>query len=756
MPDGEVPEIKDPFVEDPVEHPEEDEEPGEAGGYRFAAQVAELATDMEKLADVQLTDKLVQQVIEAGRTAAQNPLEALRDPTKTSQRLDNLDQRRDQALAKISETSVRDAHASFLDVMFGLDVKGQDSEGRRKAADTLLTHLVYGVQGKPLPATMSSESSSSVQELARRFKGITELDYWMTLANAYDGDPVKLADLNEHMVFMGITGQMTPLDRPFVWADANAVAWQVDQLIAASGANPVRPAGSATGSVDIAEIYRRAASLRYNGKPVPRSVVAELVRLALGELITGVRPSPRTVLTPGREPVLRALEPEAPPSGADPKTTADIASRNRTRAAATDLLKLTARDTAGAGQPTGKATAAGTRSAEALRTMSRAGRNALGDLLRHQTNILSNAIRRSSGGSSIASTFEGLLKTADLATALDTWSSRYRSLNVDPAQLADTLADLKVRMKAVIDGLDVFSDPLKNPGDASAQTIREILSAIALEVGFEANELLLGGVIDTGTRLGGAIAAVDGTGLQGRSRKAAALARDGAGGLGEFVTDYLKTYTKAPWGAELKAAADAWSAADQKDMASLAKQTPLFVTAIEGVEQRMKTLTGEQRFMAQTTVDALCHAVRERLLGTIATGNPDALLGQFPQLAAQLEGHFTTFESVTDLPSYWSRVKNAISGTPPDGLAFGDRLGAWQKVAFGQPPIDPPALAAVTYPVVEAVVDYRVKIEQGKNTPADKAELLRLLDTILATMEGRMVQIAGVNPLRTAPSTAFS
>src|SRR4051794_22625701 len=330
------PVVEDPFkesqVDDPeVNDPDEDEElEGEQSP--LVEEVADSAADLEQIAGEQLTDSLVQDVVSNGRSAAFNPMEAISRPDQKSARLAALTARRDSVLSSLTDADVSAAHVSFVDAMFGITFDSLAVTERGPAADRLLTQILYASKGQPLAPDQGSQAA--LDKVVTVWKGVSDPAFWGSFASYYDGEAITVDGAKEHLAFLRIAGDLSPLTQGFTWATESAKAFMVDRLIGASGATVPDNGGDSGGRIDIAEMYRTAATLATRGQSVPRTVAAELMRLALGQLAGGVESVARKPVEPARKSLERNLQPEQAQPGSDQKTQDAVRDRNVARAAA--------------------------------------------------------------------------------------------------------------------------------------------------------------------------------------------------------------------------------------------------------------------------------------------------------------------------------------------------------------------------------------------------------------------------------------
>jgi hypothetical protein len=730
--------FEDPALEDPGAEERDEELDREEEARGFVAEVTASSKALEQVGNAELTGSMAQDLVVDARTPFTNPREAISRPSPNP-RLDALIARRDAALATLTDADVSAAHITFVDQVLGVDLGTTGAGDRGATADRLLARMRALVQEKPVPPTGDANADAQLQKVVEQWKKLDDGPFWESLAAPWDGDPVTADGAKEHLAFLRVAGDLTPLGDAMLWRTADAKAWAIDQIIQASSASPAASGEAAGGRIDIAAMYRRAGKLISLGKPVPRSIGVELVRIALAELSGGVKATVRRTPEPARDSVKRRLEPQQPPAGASPSEVQAANARNRARAAATDLLGAARTDTSlPKNIDIGRVG-----SARLLGITARAGRAASGEMLAHSVADVVNAIGRSSGkgAGNVAKRAQAVVDKSGVVDAVAKWSDLYNAQTRDPAKLEQACGDLKVRLRAVVDGLNTGFNGM-DPTESLAFGLLPTFEALVTEVGAETAELLSGQAIETGTRLGGPRAATHAAGLQGRARNAAVIARDGKGGLSDFVSKQLASYTSKSWYADIKTAADAWTTADQTDLATMLAATSTFSTSLSSVRAKLSGLAADEAYFARNAIDALAHAVIDRLAGVTATGESLPPGTDLPTLTKALDASLATFDAPANLASYWKTAKSGISGVP-DGLDLSGCIAKWIAATQGDGAHDVVAVARTTYAVAEAVTDYRQRIESGSFKLADKATLLRTLDTILFTMSKRVAALDG-------------
>ena len=699
---------------------EEDDDESNPEAEALVAAVNDGASKLQELSATLLTDALTSRIDEASTTVEVNAQEVIGDGVPPGSRLELLQDRLGRALQ--GKLPLASAQCEFLETVFGFDFSAVAPLKRNATAKTLLTHLAYGIDGDMLGVTQSSNAKDTVQNIASKFNSMSDKAYWKALASAYDGERCGTDDddgrsnLTKHLVFMGLSIEMSPQAK-YRWPHSNGVSFQVDQLIAAASRGEGEP-------VDMGVMYRRAAKLSADGKPIPRAITAELVRMAIAELSFGVHPSMGATDIPTREVIERALTPELGQS--DLAADALAQKRNQVRDAARKLLP-----------DKGDASSTSATGGEMMLPRNiRAARGFLSDLIVYQTDRLSATL----SDPKKAATFKSLLETFEIAKVIDAWSKAYRAGTSDPDTLLPLLQDVASRANSFGSAIDInFSTA--STDDATACGAKQILQQVTREIAYEASELLRPNALTSCSQVGAAETFVESLTEQERARRRACICRDSNQGLGDYVNTAARTYTKASWFVELKDAADAWTLADTRNLDNLSSATATFADKLDDIEGYiggLPTTRSTEVAIARQTIDAVTSAVLDRWSQLQAVDSTAVLSDALKQ---QLASRLTESTPVPDVVEHWSKGKGTIGGKLSlKSVGLAKKLVAWQNALSG---LNPSAanIAATTYSAVEGIIDYRQQIQNGTNTPADKTILLGLLDDILSTMSSRLTAI---------------
>ena len=674
------------------------------------------ASELEALAAHQLTDALTQRVSDAATKPVDNPLEVTRTETKAETRLGNLQGQVDRALNGLGASV---GAQDFLSILFGFDTSTLPRSARTAGALTLLTHIVYAATGEPLMMTSNSNAADTVTDLTEKLNAMTDRAYWRTLSDFYSGTSTPTAELGKQLVFMGLTAELNPMTETFTWPTSDAKALAVDELLAAASKGKGSP-------VDLAGLYRRAATLTMNGTSVPRAITAELVRMAIADLSLGNHPSVGRFETPNTDNIKTSLAAETPPS--DPAEQKAAQDRNDARTSARALLPGS-----GAAKQVG-----GTAQQETLRTTMRASRGYLGDMLTYHADRIVDLVGRTPGGSKASGQLDTIVSISQLGDAVDAWSAAYRSSTTDPETLRGLLDTVASRAKLVDSALRTTFGSMTDPAQNLAQSFSWVVGACTSEIAFEASELLGTDVKTTCDLTAAAVTYVEEATIRGRNRVAAQLARDSKVGLGDYIHKVGDGYETKGWYADLKNAGTAWSTADTRDLSSLGKATAAFAVATQKVAAAVEQLPANaaaEAATARSILDAMTEAVIDRLQRLKAT-DPAGTSGALPdKLVQTLRSGLSTPKPPNNLADYWRTSKKGVRGKLRGDLdsALAKKLKAFQKTA-GQ---SPDARARAALDSAKVIEGYRYQVELTAKEP-QKTQLLVALDNLLVAISLRL------------------
>jgi hypothetical protein len=129
-------------------------------------------------------------------------------------------------------------------------------------------------------ADLDAETLHSLETLAAEWKNMSDGDYWRKLADYVEKDPDEFS-FGDQIVFMNITIRIGRSSGGFMWDSTQDKVDAVKDLEKAYE----------DGGSSAASMYRRAATLKYKNAPIPRVVMAGLLKLAFAWL--GVQVSRR-------------------------------------------------------------------------------------------------------------------------------------------------------------------------------------------------------------------------------------------------------------------------------------------------------------------------------------------------------------------------------------------------------------------------------------------------------------------------------
>ena len=167
------------------------------------------AADLEKFGSTELDRDLTNQFVTATKTASTNTSEVVRD-TQGQSRLDVIQDRLNRALQGVLPDVA--AYREFFQSLFGFEVPP-------KCDPTKVLMQLSDILG----STQNSGATAAITEISTQFKAMPDAAYWSALAAAYDGERCPTDELGKHLVFMGVTSEITaPPKDTFYWPHANA------------------------------------------------------------------------------------------------------------------------------------------------------------------------------------------------------------------------------------------------------------------------------------------------------------------------------------------------------------------------------------------------------------------------------------------------------------------------------------------------------------------------------------------------------
>jgi hypothetical protein len=525
------------------------------------------------------------------------------------------------------------------------------------------------------------------------------------------------AFLREQAAWMGLVADLSLPDhnQPWTWNSAAEKADLVDTLVTA-----------ATGSaLPVTAVLRRLRTLTRGADPLPRAVAAELAQLALAAL-AGVK----TAFEPDRAGVVNIKE-RPPEPTAPPAEQAEHVAREALRSVAHDLANFDA----GLTDPWDT------------------------DLYRNKLSTVYADVKaqfrarepEDPSEPSSEQRYQRLLEVVGpldgaVIEALDTWSATIASGSTDPADYVAAAREVEAAIGGFLQRLEPF-DRMTTP---EQQRVGLILRNLAMEVGLEAGEVLLGQVAPSTPaaglrhelqRIPEAQMRLDlqkkAAGLVGNRMKAA------------VVLKRLKLpAAKTPWKTALTTAVTAFdTAAGAKplDRTALAAAANNVITV--GTQARTaagQQLQGADRQTVIDVLDLLCAAAADVLEQTppAPDGAADLLGPQVDRLRQAITPPPLPAPGV-GLDKFWSDQKaNALRLLPSAqrkqvddamNLDLGSELARLTKLAAAG---NADAIEAQGWTVIRILRAYKSAVRKLPDEQAEpRARLAAALDGVAASVE---------------------
>ena len=357
-----------------------------------------------------------------------------------------------------------------------LGVAAADATKVGAVADAALEGLRARLRGEaPRNEALPADLVTLLNEAAKAWRSTSDADFWASMAKV--AQPAKGASpeafLREQAAWMGLVADLSLPDhnQTWTWNSAAEKADLVDTLVTAA-------AGSA---LPVTAVLRRLRTLTRGADPLPRAVAAELAQLALAAL-AGVK----TAVEPDRNSVImikeRAPEPTAPPA-----EQAEHDAREALRGAAHALVLV---DDASMADPFD----------------TRLYRNKLSTVYADMMAQFRQMEPENPGEPSGEQRYQRLLEVVGplhgaLVEALDRWSAAIASGSTDPADYVAEAREVEAALEGFLQRLDEARDPTDHNTKlfapfTSPEQIRvgSVVRRLAVEVGLEAGEVLLGQV----------------------------------------------------------------------------------------------------------------------------------------------------------------------------------------------------------------------------------------------------------------------
>jgi hypothetical protein len=623
------------------------------------------------------------------------------------------------------------ARAKFVAVVLGVGATPETPISR--AADGILERLRQALSG--------GRTDDTVAALAKTWRTTSEESFWRSLASSTYVSAELTGSRIEHLAWMGLVCELSPMNADFAWDRPGDKQQWVDRLIAAAGDEH-----------DVADVYIDASAIGRH-ESLPRAVIAELVQLALANL-------PEVKVD--RSSRFLVLNDETP----EP-----------------DFLSMPIRDRE-APRKLYNAQETLRKNALALRTKpvgvffqeqrrpvrAAAFRYALGELWAVGLAGIRAALDRGDDAKAARARFDKVVAGSPLPELLQTWSTGVAATSPDLTLLANTSTALvreiarlrdalaqqypNVREAPTESGLDQFLTDVANEvsGESADLLSDHLVEAHPLDgVRFEVSSFRSGANLLLQARLaverGSSIATVVNAkiteagglvkgklgggklagevGLQAVVDKAgevqAALAKDDANGLIQAAAELLDVTTLA-----------------RASAAALLRDQPAPYNAV-------------QRILDATSL-SLC----EQIDAFLDVADLDVQQSTLPSSLGALRRAVDGLPTLDHPAESWSTGKDRLLAALPadqrktlNDKVFTDKfsaaLSAWATEA-GRTTLDRDKLMTLTWGVVNILRAYRVGIDKTVTDPAARASLQDLLGQISATIDTRLAELDGIAP----------
>ncbi|MGH6657983.1 MAG: hypothetical protein ACRDVE_22565 [Actinocrinis sp.] len=151
------------------------------------------------------------------------------------------------------------------------------------AVSALIYTIVHALQTtQPAPAGLPQDTETAIRDLVREWNSEPDDQYWDDLAS-YVTTPSRLPKLTlaDQILFMSYTIDLSPAAQFWVWDRAADIDPLVSRLVDEYNAKG-----------NTAAMYLLAPSLKYKDAPIPRGVMATLLRWALARILVLLDPGP--------------------------------------------------------------------------------------------------------------------------------------------------------------------------------------------------------------------------------------------------------------------------------------------------------------------------------------------------------------------------------------------------------------------------------------------------------------------------------
>lgn len=725
------------MVDDPVpeeEQPEhldvdEDDEELRQHVQDVFKELSAVSKPFEALASARVDKSIIDTVTGFGGEFFRPTREIITDSSEPDARYQFMLNQLATKLAEVKEKVKRSARHALLDAVFDLS---PDSFGdaANEEDDAVFTHLFCSLTGQTMAETLSKISNAQVDSLVVKWSAVSDAAYWITLADYYCLTPPKDEVAVVHFALMELTARLCPMkntDAPVLWRNEAEIAFHVDTLIAASTLPPCR---TLNGEVNVSEIYRCAARLN-----LPRPVVAELIRLALGTI--AAIPKPHTVLPSLPEPIslIKALRPES--SGESTRIQTDIDARNALRQTCVEMVAAANRSFNSSGSTV---SAAGKGLATyVLRAQARAVRLDLVSMYDFYVSAVRSDFERSSDSSTAGLPFEYLArKQGGVRDTLRTWGTLYAEPVLDVPRLNFSLIAVKQAIEKMV--VELVTSPQFSENLGPAERIIEPLQALAYEIGFQTQELLTGST-STQEPLKGVLEFIRHVGLRGELRLGVQLAVKNTKfaaksncALSELVLNYCKKLPNTGnWVNDLSDALNLWRASASKSASDCVASTQALTTIFAKTQAAFSTMAPAERYKASSLLDTLIPTIAE-YLQELAASSKDDVANQLSSCLKALSSTRPRIEAHADLAAYWrSKVGERTEPYKNCRFQLGDVLDQWADT-LSKEGVETRDVIDMALTVTSAITEYMLWTRK-KMSGTQQAAVILALETIWDNIE---------------------
>lgn len=278
MPEGKEEELSKP-PEDIGEEFKEIMEELERRENSFAAKTRRLSQSISRETNAIELEDYHNEGLDRAQKGTNNPANiAVSDQSDASDRVIQ------ELHASLEEATKKIAQAPTAEKTFNLQ-RFMAAVGLVALAATI-TNILYTAihnaqNNQPAPAPLPADTAAQIRELVRQWNAEPDSGYWEDLATYVtlpsQSPPLTLAD---QILFMSYTADLSPAHETWIWQTGTDITTLVTQLVDAYN-----------GAQSTASMYRFAATLTYNGNPIPRGVMATLLRYALTQILINANPA---------------------------------------------------------------------------------------------------------------------------------------------------------------------------------------------------------------------------------------------------------------------------------------------------------------------------------------------------------------------------------------------------------------------------------------------------------------------------------